>query len=587
MIFRAYWPNDDAHQLAGDSGWMGVVSAGRPELLKEGFLADARNMRWRPDGSYGVRPGICALRWAGINGAPFLDQRILRAERYVHPTTRSSKVLLALSSGWIYTVSAGQGPFGLGTLPGPAPSEVRFAQTATGLVAFAVQEGVPATYVFDHNTLTWITPPAATVPGNEPLPPGKLGVYWQNRLFVLDARQSPERRDTIWVGDFGYGMDAYQGSSTYQSFRVHSPVEDEIVALVPFSDNRMLVFKRNSVHLVANVRGTNEELVANAQISLVTTEWGAAGPDAVVQHGPDVLVLSATRRGLMRLQVSDTGWVAAAPQPVSDRVQPWFDRINWGYTRTAQLTVHENRLYLAVPTGTATWNNSLFVFNFLTNEWESRDDLPVNGFVVVDAPGRDRVLGLVMQLPEANEFYDGQVAWLAEFREVEQDEFPQGSPPWWQRRAIPGWLRTRGYVFPEQPESRLRALTWMERGLDPRYQVTVNSGPLAQSRLVDVRERTSNGWLHPWDRPKRDANNAGDDAMDPARADYGTRPTGFRLGSGFWAKPRETHEAWLLRGGAAASHQVDLEILRGRVAFFGLRVWAYRSSIRSTQTKPA
>jgi hypothetical protein len=586
MIFRAYWPNDDAHQLAGDAGWVGVVSAGRPELLKEGLLSEARNMRWRQDGSYGVRPAICGLRWAGPNGAPFLDQHVLRAVRYVHPTTRQVKVLLCLSSGWIYTVSQGEGAYSFGTLPISGLSEIRFAQVVNGLVAFAVSGGVPYTYVFNHNSLTWSAPPAPTVPGNEPIPPSRLGMYWQNRLFVLDGRESPERRDTIWVGDFGYGPDAYQGSATYQSFRVHSPVEDQIVALVPFSDSRMLVFKRNSVHLISEVHGTNEELVANARVTLVTSEWGAAGTDAVVQLGSDVLVLSATRRALMRLQVSDTGWVAPAPAAVSDRVQPWFDAINWGYADRAHLTVHENRVYLAVPTGTATWNNTLLVYNLLTGEWESRDDLPVNGFVVCDTGGRQNVLGLVMQLPDENEFYGGPVGWLAEFREEEQDEYPAGASPWWQRRAITGRLRTRGYTLPEYPESRLRALTWVERGLDSRYEVKVISGSASLSKVVEVREKTGTGWLYPWDRPARAADNSGNDAMDGARVDYGMRPTGFRLGSGFWGLPRTRHEAWMLRGPAAASHQVEFATQRGRAAFFGLRTWLRRSSMRSTQSEP-
>lgn len=587
MIYRSYWPLDEAHVLDGDADFAGVIAVGRPELLKAGFLADARNMRLDSRGGYGVRPAVRALRWATVNGQPLLDMRVLRAVRYMHPTTRSIKVLICLSSRLIYTMSPGEGFYSYGPLPGTGTIErVEFVQLPNGLVAFVVTNGVAQTYVFDHHGLTWSAPPSPMTPGNEPIPPARHGVYWQSRLFVLDGRDSPERRNTIWVGDFGFGREAYEGSSTYQSFRIYGSGDDEIVALHPFSDNRMLVFKRNSVHLLANVRGTNADLAASARSDLVTSAWGAIGPDSIVQHGVRVFVLSGTRRALMVLRVSDTGWVQPDEPPLSDPVNTWFEDINWARADHAVMTVHADRLYLSVPSARSQTNDTLLVYNLLTGQWESRDSLPVTGFFTYDTPTENGRLGMVLYLPEGDPRYSGGAAWFGSWGEFTSDEYPAGESPWWQEVPFTSQLTTRAYVVPDRMESRVVSLTWAEKGMDSRYRVQITSGSSVLERVNDVREASANGWVHPWNRPARDPTNANDDARDPDRVDWTEYPNGFLLKSGFKVSPRLRHEHWTVRSSPAVSHQVRFTVERGLPRFFGLRIWMRRAALRSTVTTP-
>lgn len=583
MIHRAYWPNDDAHALDGDADFQGVLATGRPELLKPGYLADARNMRRDVLGGYVVRPAARALRWAAPSGAPMLDQRIVRAVRYVHPTTRASKVLLVLSSRLVYTVSPGEGVYSYGPLPGTGTlRRVEFAQLPNGLVAFVTTDAGVETYVFDHHTLTWSAPPAPQVPGNERLPPSGHGVYWQSRLFVLDGRKSPERRNTIWVGDFGYGRDAYEGSSTYQSFRLFGSGDDEVVALLPFSDQRLLVFRRNSIFVLTGVRGTNEQIVQAANADLITGAWGAVGPDGMVLYGGHVFVLSGTRRALMLLRVTDTGWVQADEAPLSDRVTAWFEDINWAAADQAMMMVHDQRLYLAVPTGTARTNNRVYVYNLLTQEWESRDDLPVAGYFTYDTAIQPGQLGMVMYLPEGSEFYSGGAGWLAGWVDHDQDEYPLGEAPWWQTRGIPASLTTRAFFLPDRMESRVVSVSWVEESVDARYRTRLLSGNDADERVWDVREISPNGWEYPWDRPARKADNSDDDARDAGRVDWGEYPTGFKLGGGFLLAARKRQQHWNRRSRPAVSHQLSLTVERGLLRFFGLRFWMRRAALRST-----
>jgi hypothetical protein len=246
------------------------------------------------------------------------------------------------------------------------------------------------------------------------------------------------------------------------------------------------------------------------------------------------------------------------------------------------MSIHDSRLYLAVPTGASRENDTLMVLNLLTGEWESRDNLPVTGFFTYDLFTERGRLGLVMYVPEGSTYYSGGAGWLATWRGMVADEYPASASPWWQEVPISAEMTTRSFFIPERAECRVTSVTWVEEGMDSAYEVDLITRGSVLRRVNDVRWASDNGWTHPWNRTARDTTNANDDARDPDRIDWAEYPSGFKLGSGFLLTARSRHEHWSVRTAPAVAHQLVFRVTRGLARFFGLRMWLRRASLRST-----
>ena len=57
-------------------------------------------------------------------------------------------------------------------------------------------------------------------------------------------------------------------------------------------------------------------------------------------------------------------------------IQDQFDEVNFAAADTACGIVYDNKYYLAVPTGSSTVPNAIFIFNLLTSTWTSVDSYP-------------------------------------------------------------------------------------------------------------------------------------------------------------------------------------------------------------------
>ena len=206
------------------------------------------------------------------------------------------------------------------------------------------------------------------------MPAPKYGVYHQRRLAVpyrysvsASADTYADRKifDEILVSDI---LDTDTYDQIYGNFRFNAGKSDFNVGMLSFSDDKLLVFNRNSIHLVSSV-----ENISIASTQLLTDEVGLIARNSVVQVGNQVLFLSDN--GVYGMNFIDLYNLRGNEVPLSESIQKTIDSINKAHADKASAVYFDNKYYLAVPTGTSTVNNTLLVYNFLNKSWESIDNV--------------------------------------------------------------------------------------------------------------------------------------------------------------------------------------------------------------------
>lgn len=206
-----------------------------------------------------------------------------------------------------------------------------------------------------------------------PTPP--WAIYHQRRLWMpfnytmTGTSGSPtittrNTKDEIIASDI-LDQDTYD--QIQNQFRIASGGADYIVGLQPFAEDNLVVFARNSIHLV---RGVGADL-GNAAVQEITREVGAVSRKSIVQVGNQILFLSDN--GVYAVDFDQLYNLRGATTPLSEPINPLILRINRSYAQNAVGIYHENRYYLAVPLDSSSVNNTILVYNFLNQGWESVD----------------------------------------------------------------------------------------------------------------------------------------------------------------------------------------------------------------------
>ena len=231
-----------------------------------------------------------------------------------------------------------------------------------------------------------------------PAPP--YATYHQRRL-VMPYRYSvddPEGQytarnnlDEIIVSDI---LDADTYDQIYNQYRFNAGTADFNVGLLSFADDKLVVFNRNSIHLV---QGSSPDA---STVQLITNEVGCLARKTIVQIGNNVMFLSDN--GIYGANFQDLYNLRGSELPLSSSIQTTIDKINRQYWDQSVAVYFNNRYYIAVPTGSSTVNNTILVFNFINKQWESVDstsdvDWDIENLIVAGKKG-DRAVYAVNAL---------------------------------------------------------------------------------------------------------------------------------------------------------------------------------------------
>jgi hypothetical protein len=263
------------------------------------------------------------------------------------------------------------------------------------------------------------------------MPAVDWGMYFVGRMVL------PYARDQLIISDI-FDAETYDPSQT--QFRLLPGTADWLIAAFPFQDARLLVLYRKSVHL---------QVFDNTDLSIsqafeITRGFGCVARRTVANCGPYIVWLSDL--GVVRMSVSEVIELRNTAAPLSDPIDDVIRRINWAYAGTAVSAFWNNRYYLAVPLDSATENNTVLVYNFLNEAWESVDTYPgafdVLNFHILDYNGEKRLHAV------------SKLGYVSLLEELDVDEFGPTTTP--NTFPILGSLKTRNYLAQTYDVKRVR-----------------------------------------------------------------------------------------------------------------------------------
>jgi hypothetical protein len=212
------------------------------------------------------------------------------------------------------------------------------------------------------------------------MPAPEFAVYHQRRLvmpFQFSVDASPNSYTSRGIIDEVIASDILD-SDTYDQifgqFRFNAGEADFTVGLHSFSEDNLMVFNRNSIHLINNTTS-----LQSASSKLLTDEVGCVSRKSIQQVGNQVIFLSDN--GVYSTQFFDEYNLRGTETPLSEPINETIKRINKDQRSQAVAVYFDNRYFIAVPlnsedgTVVATKNNAILIYNFLNKQWESIDSV--------------------------------------------------------------------------------------------------------------------------------------------------------------------------------------------------------------------
>jgi len=393
-------------------------------------------------------------------------------------------------------------------------SKVRFVQCFNNLIMFRGDLHAPLVLTENltngFNSIAQSETPEADEnddDGTEQIPNASTGLFFGNRLVI------PFGRDEVAVSDY-LNYTRYQ--PVRSAFRVNTGSSDKLVAVFKFDPNTLLVFKEGSIYAVRNVYGD----LADAQLDQLTDQYGCAAERSIVSAGSDVIFLS-DQRGVVSIRQSVAGETQSVDVPLSQPIQPIIDRVDWTKAGDAVGAYSNNRYYLALPlrevNETASGNNAIIVYDFLTKSWAGIDfmtGLSVKDFFMMTYKGAKR---LFVVATTGNT--DGQILLYddEQFGGFEDQKISSGNKT--ENVTIESRLKTRGLTCGLTELKRFRSLAAFVETYSGAYTISAHAD--GQNESVEVSNESLN--RNQYDAvSKADYNitNANDDFLVSGREDY-------------------------------------------------------------------
>jgi len=201
----------------------------------------------------------------------------------------------------------------------------------------------------------------------------RLVRQFTNRLFAVG---SGTERNTLYASDI---LDAEIWKTT-NSIIVGGDDGEDIVAIQPFYDYEILVFKPNKIYLVtADPTATT---AAGWTVRLLNDRIGCVSGRSVNFVNKDVFFLANDGIRSVARSVADDFYIVGTP--ISEPVKNIIARINKNYVTLCNAAFYNNRYFLAIPLDTATTPNYILVYNALFNAFEGLWSIAASRMVITN-----------------------------------------------------------------------------------------------------------------------------------------------------------------------------------------------------------
>ena len=328
------------------------------------------------------RNGLTALEWNGDFAAPTFA--LVDNGAYTQPTIFQTANNAVIASG-VVTITATAHNVEVGDL-------VRISDKGTtglnSLEQYVVYETTANTFLFKADapdsaaTTVAVGKRQSIGLGFTHMPCPEYAIYHQRRLFMpfkflsTGSSGSPtitarNVADEIIVSDI---LDQNTYDQIQNQFRIASGGADYTVALQPFAEDNLIVFNRNSIHLISGIGAD----LGNSVVREITREVGCCSRKSIAQVGNKIMFLSDN--GVYGIEFDDLYNLRGVSVPLSEAINPTIEDINPTLVTNAVGVYHNNRYYLAYTPIGQTANNKIAIYNFLNAGWESVDVVNQQGW---------------------------------------------------------------------------------------------------------------------------------------------------------------------------------------------------------------
>ena len=449
--YTSYGQLDTPAITEGDVGFVGINSYLEPTSLPPGMVADSRNMVLEGDTAT-VRQGIDFLA-GSVTGYTYSagSEQVFATTLFSDPVTGEEFLAAATKDKVIlYNDDNASGinidyPGGevVATADGAS-----FVQNFEKLILFRGVSKRPLEWDGNHSSPTdFVVKTASASGGGIACPNTDYGISFRNRLIIP---QPTDSNYTVLMSDL---LDSNNFTAADSQFRINKGSADFLVGYIPYQEDQLIVFFRNSIHLINNVATTSA-----ANVYEITRQHGCVARKSIAQSGPQtfflsdsgVIVLSPGTDPAKGLGVAISK-VQGETVPMTAPIQDQFSEVNYAAADKACGVVFDNKYFLACPTLSSAVANKIFVFDLLTSQWTSVDSYPamsgslafhVDDWVVCSHgsnPTRRRL------------FACNDTGWyLMNENSTDDSDRKIGSTSPTTTTAIAAKLKTRDYLFGEQ-----------------------------------------------------------------------------------------------------------------------------------------
>jgi hypothetical protein len=228
-----------------------------------------------------------------------------------------------------------------------------------------------------------VVPPTSLPVSFASIPNSNQGTYYQNRLWVVDGKDSIAASDVLAFTDY---------DPLANEFNLNTGNSDYLVATFPFGQNSLIAFKNKSVMLLENVQGA----LSDVNVTEITRQVGLVSINGVTSIGPDLAYVSNQNINLLTL-TSTNNSVQHKTLPLSTRIRKIMSRVNWKVGYKISIGYWSNKLYVALPLDNSIVCNAVVVYNFTTENWfgewnfDSTINMCIQSWQVADYLGLQRM----------------------------------------------------------------------------------------------------------------------------------------------------------------------------------------------------
>jgi hypothetical protein len=498
----------------GDGGFIGLNMKDPPDQLEPGMLQRSENKRLRR-GVAETRPGTFE---PGVFNSLQFDPPFVASGIYSNPNKDEVLLIAEEAKNYIWACQPGVQPKPISLFstqitrpPGGDPGSFitrdvaetvpvgnfycRFCQAFDKIIFLRAVE-IPMQWDgIDPRGFGEFVNPTPSDPTVKLVPRVWNGEAFQGHILysigIRDDRMIMSEAGEYSIYDPIFGL-----------FRINAGKADRIVRVLGFSKEAAIIFQGNSIHTLTNF--TIDPLLARQE--MIQENIGLVGPEALVQVGSEVFFLSRST-GIYALSQVEERRITAAPVPISDRIQPIIDRINWTRASLSCAAPLGDYAYFAVPLDNDLYPRTLLVLNTVTKQWESIDhykdhDVAINALHLMNYGGARRLFAINYQRGRVYLVGEGTTDMTTEV------EWP-----------IHDLIQTRGYGGGGATDKDFRRMAMAIRTRDPHITITAISDGVNEQKVITPAPITKDNLsLYTFDKQTHDPFT--DDPQEPYREDY-------------------------------------------------------------------